>query len=369
MPTGGDTSQLTLPLIYYYPSGLKGNIGPTGATGSNFTFNIPANYVLSSTGTGATGNIDFQHKSNTGVISVNEDLNYASDYPIGIECGFNLDTYCSGIIVQNKNSGESASAHIVISNNLGTDTSNYADFGINSSGSTIAYGQFGYIPNACILSNQSNNFVISPNSGGQGNAAQVSNTFLTYANGTKALVLTDEGRLIVGADNPTFSGNTYGGDNGDTNNVLTSNGSSGLKWTPIGGPSSFYNVMYENGQQTAKLGTTGGISLFTKAEQTNILPSKNSLIQFIANFSTSQNGIITFDLIDDNNPTTPLDTIIQTVKTNGPNKHFHIPVNFDFVMPNVYTLSFTIRATPEVGDISTDADDFYSIVFNEIQPA
>ena len=371
LPTGGDTNTVTLPIVYYYPSGLKGAQGNVGPTGASFTFDVPAKYVIYSAGsTGATGNIDFQHKSNTGIISVNEDLNYTSDYPIGIECGFNLDTYCSGIIVQNKNAGEAASAHIVISNNLGTDTSNYADFGINSSTSTIAYGQFGYIPGACILSNQSNNFVISPNSGGQGDASQVSNTFLTYANGTKALVLTDEGRLIVGADNPTYSGNTYGGDNGDVNKCLTSDGSNGLKWTPVGGPFSFYNVMYENGQQTVKPNASS-IILFEKTDQANILPGLKCLVQFIANFTLSNaSDVITFELFNNNDPLNPvlLDTMTQSVNRTGVDNHNNIAVNFDFVMPSIYTLSFSIVATSQ-HNIKTDVDDFYCIIFNEIQPA
>jgi hypothetical protein len=53
---------------------------------------------------------------------------------------------------------------------------------------------------------------------------------LTYNGGSKAHIINNNGQLIVGADNPSYSGSTYGGDNGGTDSVLTSDGTNGLKW-------------------------------------------------------------------------------------------------------------------------------------------
>jgi len=147
-------------------------------------------------------------------LTVNENLSYTSAFPIGIKCAFDDATYCSGIICQNKNANDGASAHILVQNDLGTDSAYYGDFGIMSSNSIVQFGQFATMPNCVSLTAQSSNLVFSPNAGGQGNAGEVSNIFFTYANGTKAHYISDEGRLIIGANNPSYSGDTYGGDDG-----------------------------------------------------------------------------------------------------------------------------------------------------------
>jgi hypothetical protein len=345
--------------------GATGSTGATGATGS-FQFDITDNYILFSDGTSPTGNADLQHKSNTGIISINEDLSYTSAYPIGIECAFNDATYCSGIIVQNKNASDGASAHILVQNDLGTDSSYYADFGINSSGSTIQYGQFASMPNGVCLTSQSSNLIFTPNAGGQGNPAEVSNIFLTYANGTKAHYISDEGRLIVGADNPAYLPNgTYGGDDGDVGKVLTSNGANGLTWSPAGGFNSYWNVLYINDNQTIQ-SNLSTITLFQKLAQFNILPNKRMLFKCIFNFSISSNNTnITFALIRIQGETeTTLQDFTQSLSRNG---HHSFPVNFDWQMTEEYDLSFKITATMSAGTISVDTNDYYSVIVDELQ--
>jgi len=348
-------------------TGSQGDIGMTGATGS-FQFDITNNYNLFSTGTGATGSVDFQHKANTGVITVNENLSYTSAYPIGIECGFNDANYCSGIIVQNKNSTDGASAHILVQNDLGTDSSYYADFGINSSGSTIQYGQFATMPNAVSLTAQSSNLVFTPNAGGQGNAGEVSNIFFTYANGTKAHYISDEGRLIIGADNPAYLPNgTYGGDDGDVNKVLTSNGSQGLIWSPAGGFNSYWNVLYINDNQASAQTNLSTITLYERFTY-NILPNKRMLFKCIFNFSISGNSNITFALIRIQGETeTTLQDFTQSFNRNG---HHSFPINFDWIMDEGYDLRFKITATMGNSQtISVDTNDYYSVIVDELQNA
>ena len=344
--------------------GIQGDTGSQGPTGS-FEFNITDKYVLLSNGTGATGASDFTHKANTGVITVGENLSYTSTYPIGIECAFDDDTYCSGIIVQNKNSADGASAHILVQNDLGTDSSYYADFGINSSGSTIQYNQFATMPNGVSLTSQSSNLIFTPNAGGQGDPAQVSNIFLTYNNGAKAHFIDDYGRLIIGANNPSYSGDTYGGNDGGVGNVLQSNGIQGLIYAPNGGFSAYRNCFIYNNIQSAKSGIT--INLFERLNQDNIIPELRMLFKCIFNFSiTNASPNITFDLIQiDGVNENLLQSFVQSFSRNG---HHSYPINFNWVVdPDLYVLSFKIRATVSSGTISTDISDYVSVEVLQLQ--
>jgi hypothetical protein len=233
LPTGGDGNSLTLPLVYYYPTGLNGSIGATGATGS-FQFNIASNYVVYSNGTGATGSADLQHKPNTGVLTVNENLSYTSNYPIAIEAGFSDANYTTALLAQSKSDADGASVSVLLTNDLGTDSNYYAGLTMYSSATNPQYSQFASMPNAISLNNQSASIVISPWNGAQdGTAQQNDNIFLTYNSGSKAHFFNHYGNLVIGADNPSFSGSTYGGDDGGTDKFLTSNGNGGMKWTSV----------------------------------------------------------------------------------------------------------------------------------------
>lgn len=335
--------------------------------------NADANSVLYSTdGLNIKGdNAILKFEENIKKLSVSNNFSYVSDYPIGVQTGWDEATFHTGLFSQNKNAEDGASTHILITNDLGSDSSHYGGLDMASSNSTVAYGQFGSMPNALGLSSQTSSIVITSNAGGQEPISQNENIMLCYANGTKALILNNEGRLIVGANNPSFSGSTYGGDDGGVDKVLTSDGAQGLKWTPAGGAYSFYNVMNETDQQTVKNGTPASpIVLYSKVDQGNLIQGLNCIVEFIANFSTTQNGIITFKFVDSRTPLLPLATVRQMCRVNGTDKHFHIPINFNFVLPvDSYTLTFEITASIEAGDIDTDTNDFYSITFNEIKGA
>ena len=251
---------------------------------------------------------------------------------------------------------------------MGTDNSYYADFGINSSGSTIAYGQFATMPNGVSLTSQSSNLIFTPNAGGQGDPAEVSNIFLTYANGTKALILNNEGKLIIGANNPSYSGYTYGGDDGGTGKCITSDGVNGLVWSPVGGYNGYRNVLYENALQTSKSGNdTTPIILYEKLDQFNIVPNLRMLFKCLFNFSISNaNPDVEFKLIRiDGVIETVLQSFIQSFSRNG---HHAYPINFDFIMNSDYSLSFKITAQPTAGTIATDIKDYCSLIVDQLQP-
>jgi hypothetical protein len=155
-----------------------------------------------------------------------------------------------------------------------------------------------------------------------------------------------------------------GEDDGGVGNVIQSNGVSGLIWSPAGGYDSTRNVFYENGQQTIK--SASAITLFSKVNQANIIPDLRVLLQCIFNFSLSNaSPALTFTLVDDDTSTI-LQTLTQTTSRNG---HHNFAINFDFVMPSIYTLSFSVNVSASAGTVSTDVNDFYSVTMNQLQPS
>jgi hypothetical protein len=158
------------------------------------------------------------------------ELSYQSAFPIGIEVAFDENTFTTGIIAQNKDSADASSVSILLTNDLGTDSAYYGGLTMFSSNTVPTYG-FPSIKNAISLNSQSSSVVISPWNGQQhGTANENGNIMLTYSGGSKAHIINNNGQLILGADNPDYSGSTYGGDNGQTDKVLTSDGTNGLKW-------------------------------------------------------------------------------------------------------------------------------------------
>jgi len=166
-------------------------------------------------------------------LTVSESMSYVSASPIGVETANNDNEFFTGVLAQNKNSSNGSSTHLLITNDLGSDYAFYGGFDMFSSNSTIQYGQFGTMPNALGISSQSSSIVITPNAGNSENQAQNNNIFLTYSNGTKAHYINNAGNIVVGANNPSYSGSSYNGDNGGTDKVLMSNGNDGLKWVSI----------------------------------------------------------------------------------------------------------------------------------------
>jgi len=158
------------------------------------------------------------------------------------------------------------------------------------------------------------------------------------------------------------------------NENLTTNGILGIKLTPTGGFNSFWNVFYETQQYTTiTTGTT--ITLYEKYNQAGILYGKRAVINFNSNFSVDVVGIAQFKLLKIYEPNppepTPPDELIQTItQTLTGTTHWHIPLQFDTVI-NAYSFSYRIEMTTTLGlsIITTDTNDFYSIMFNQIQPS
>jgi hypothetical protein len=295
-------------------------------------------------------------------LTVKESMSYVSASPIGVETAINENEFFTGVLAQNKDSSDGSSTHLLVTNDQGTDSSFYGGFDMFSSNSTIQFGQFATMPNALGISSQSSSIVITPNAGNSENQARNNNIMLTYDNGTKCHLINNNGQLVLGADNPSYSGDTYGGDAGENNKVLTSNGVSGLKWTPMGGDYSSYTNNFLSGQQTLKIGTS--ISLLT-GSFANKLPDYPTIVDCVFNFSVSTNNT-TLTITYTNNKDSSAVLYIQNLSRNG---HHIFPVKFLVSQDGEYDYDFTITASLSTGSISTDLNDFYNAEFRQIKGA
>jgi hypothetical protein len=223
-------------MIAFDKSGTPGQIiGSDGTNGLIWTDSDPSSasywseYPATQTVDIANNDIENVNNLTADKIKIDE-LSFVSAFPIGIEVAFDENTFTTGILAQNKDSADASSVSILLTNNLGTDSAYYGGLTMFSSNTVPAYG-FPSMKNAISLNSQSSSVVISPWNGQQdGTADENGNIMLTYNGGSKAHIINNNGQLILGADNPDFSGSTYGGDNGGTDNVLTSDGTNGLKW-------------------------------------------------------------------------------------------------------------------------------------------
>ena len=295
-------------------------------------------------------------------LTVSDSLSYVSAYPIGVETANNENTFFTGILAQQKNSENGSSSHILISNDLGTDTAHYGGLDMFSSNSTIAFGQFGSMKNALGLSSQSSSIVITPNAGNFQEPVENNNIILTYSGGAKAHIINNNGQLILGCDNPSFSGNSYGGNDGGVNNVLTSDGVGGLKWTVAGGDYSSYTNFFLSGQQTVKPAASSIILLADV--QANKLPTFPTMVDCVFNFSITSSGTSVLTITYTNNLQSTSQFYTQSLTRNG---HHIFPVKFLINGDVQSTYDFTITAAISTGTISTDTNDFYSVEFRQIK--
>jgi hypothetical protein len=113
----------------YYPV-LAGSTGPLSNAylNTSYTFN-PGTGVFAAPFVSATGTIT--GSNNYGAISYGT-LNY-SDVNMLASFASSVNTY-NQILLQNQSNGTQASTNFVVSNDIATNSTNYAEFGINSSG-------------------------------------------------------------------------------------------------------------------------------------------------------------------------------------------------------------------------------------------
>ncbi len=170
-----------------------------------------------------SASISISGTANTGAYSYGS-LNY-SDANIVAAYNSTANNYIQ-MILQNGNSGSSASADYVVSNNLGTANTYYGNFGINSSGFT-GTGAFS-LPNATYLSATTGDLVLG---------TTTSNNVHIVVNGSATDAIT------VNTANAVAFNNSYG----SAGQVLTSAGNGAPPtWASSGGGTSTGKVVALN---------------------------------------------------------------------------------------------------------------------------
>ena len=361
------------------PTGVTGSTGPTGNTGNTgptgpaFNFNIADKQILFSNGTSSpTGSADLQRKSNTGVISVNESLSYTSGSPIGIECAYSSANpeFFTGILAQNKSNLDGASTHLLVTNDIGTDFSNYGGFDMFSSTSEVQYDQFGTMPNALGISSQTSSIVLTPNAGSSGDTVRNGNIIFSYYNGTRAHIINNEGRLVIGCTDPYFSigGGSYGGDDGQVNRCLVSNGALGLKYEPYAPYNSYLNLYNVNAQYASTFTEETSLTLWS---QLNIpllpfLIGNRILVKSVISFETNISDTITFNLnlLDSDGVFV---SQLQSRTTQCNNGLHTIPMNFNFTPSDNENLNLEIKILMNGGRVSINQLQMYSVEIIQLQ--
>jgi len=171
----------------------------TGTLNVNSPFNVNGNVSITGTET-ISGALNVNYTINATTPTTNPPINFGgglSYSDVNIMAGFNnsVNNY-NQVIVQNTNSGTSASTNLNVSNNLGTSGTNYGEFGMNSSNFT-GNGAFN-IAGAVYLASASTDLAI----GTYGNNAI---HFVTNNAANDAMTITSGGNVVV-ASGFTVSG-------------------------------------------------------------------------------------------------------------------------------------------------------------------
>lgn len=157
----------------------------------------------------STGGLEAKDYTATLDASISSDhgpFNYGvlsySDTGIMADFSYSTNSY-NQVVLQNRNAGAAASANYIISNNLGTASAYYGEFGMNSSGFTGS-GSFA-LPNAVYLASISSDLVI-------GTLGNNTLRIVTNNSGTDAVTVNASGVA-------TFANQIVGSISGSANNV------------------------------------------------------------------------------------------------------------------------------------------------------
>lgn len=137
------------------------------------------------------------------------------------------------------------------------------------------------------------------------------------------------------------------------NYVIAANGVAGLKWSAYA-PSLFFNDSY-SGQLSA--GSGNPYTIFQKVGQANIVPNKPSIMMFSLNITVAGGAdVLTLTLQNDDDS-----SALATLNYNVGNNSQTIAGQFNFTMPNNYTLNYSIIGSLVTHTISTDTNSAYGI--------
>ena len=149
------------------------------------------------------------------------------------------------------------------------------------------------------------------------------------------------------------------------NTCLTSDGANGMKWTPLGGPSSYYNVFFYIGQQPNPNSGATTVTLFNIVNQANVIPNLKCLLRCTFGFQhVGNNKITAFKLYDTSSGG---NVLIQTISQTCPSGHQTITLLFNQMLGgSTYNLNYRIDASSDT-NIIIDANDSCTVEVYEIQ--
>ena len=173
---------------------------------TNASSNDTVNSVALRNSDGGLTAKDFTATLDASISSDHGPFNYGtlsySDTGIMADFSYNVNSY-NQVVLQNRNDGSNASTNYIVSNNLGTATTYYGEFGMNSSGFSGS-GSFA-LPNAVYFASVSSDLVIG-----------------TLGNNTLRIVTNNSGTDAVSVNASgvaTFANQIVGSISGSANNV------------------------------------------------------------------------------------------------------------------------------------------------------
>lgn len=247
---------------------------------------LPSTGILTSTGfTGSIGSVtrstgDFTTLSGNTVTSTTPVLSFNATNTIASFGSTTSGSY-NQLVIQNKSTSAGASANYVISNDLGTDSTYYGEFGMNSSTfSASTPSDFFSINNGIYFSGHDGDISV-----GSGNGYK--HYFVWGTTGQSAHVINASGALGLSTNlgtTPALSGTTGYGSSGQ---VLTSAGSSAPPtWTT---PVSVSNANTFTATQTfSGSSSTFALSILDANETVNVVASAPSAT---TNFYVQSGGV------------------------------------------------------------------------------
>ena len=241
----------------------------------------------------------------------------------------------------------------------------YCTLRVSSSFSNVCYFincNFGGCP--IILQNASNQQVIFNNCAG----------FVSYPSTTKCsffgmnVLTTGESRNSATTIDNLYFKIANNSTSTSTDEILGTNGISGLKLIPNNGYGGMRMNFYYRQPQTVKT-AVNKLTLYEGVSTFSITPLYSQILNCIFNFSIlGGTAELTFDLRDITTGDVALDSVIQSINANN---HHVMPLSFNWTQATGQT-SIKLKITVSVsgiGTASTDANDFISLQQIQLSPS
>jgi hypothetical protein len=232
-------------------------------SGTNADLNLSANQIIHTTsGQNFAGSNSFVFKNYSGTglsdktLVIGGDPNYNTTIKTSIVTADSYNGTYSGLTMQNKSSGSSASVNLYLKNEGNSEISDYSVLGLGGKAYNSGSDYLSEKAKTLYLGNSNGDITIMPNFLADVGGGSV---HLTYENGVKAISVTNSGALST---QTTFDINTqeYQYQTGNSGDILISGGSNAnVSWTSrdtllseinwIYQTFAFNNIQLENGVQ------------------------------------------------------------------------------------------------------------------------